>query len=463
MPSRSRASAVTRFPCRRTFAAAVSLALGGAACNRGPAQEGVLAELKKREPARVLVAPVETREMVRRIETTTRVESESQVQVYPRAEGVVVELAVEEGDPVAADQVLAQLDDRDARLRVDDARAALEEARGNQPKLDLAVREFEARLSSAQRSAEQAERDHARNVSLAETRLDAPALLSSKDLEASQLAVDRATAEWHTAEFLLERAKVEREAGKTAVDRAQVALQRAELELSFTRIVAPVAGVVSERGIKVGDTVSATTAAFSLTDPMRLRAVFYRPQRELPLFRVAPAKPGNGSGAHGAAPTEAERAITAFAEALPGHRFLGRIQRIAPTIDAASGNFRVTAELDGSAEGAPAVRLLPGMLVRIEIVTERHPHALVVKKRALRHEGDQASIFVVRDGVARAIAVEPSLADDEWVEVAPKAGATLAPGELAIVVGNRDLEDGAPVEATADGVEATLERGADGD
>ena len=69
-------------------------------------EAGVTA-LKKREPARVLVEPVVVREMVRRLETTTRVESEHQVDLFTRASGIVTDLYVEEGDYVKAGQVLA--------------------------------------------------------------------------------------------------------------------------------------------------------------------------------------------------------------------------------------------------------------------------------------------------------------------------------------------------------------------
>jgi len=422
--------------------------LFAASCTKSTsdAAEDSFAAAKKRDPARVLVEPIARREMLQRLETTTRVESESSVQVFPRASGVVVQLHVEEGQSVEANQILARLDDRDARLRLDDAQAALKEAQDALPKLDLATRESKALLDNAKRAAEQSERDHERNVAISQGGPDSPGLISSKDLDASKLALDRARSDLATAELALERAKVEQANGANAVVRAEVAVSRAELELSYTEVVAPVAGVVAERNIKLGDTVSNAAAAFTLTDLTRLRAVFHRPQRELRMFAAGFA-PGAAGDSHGES-SSAELSIVATAEALPGKTFAGRIERVAPTIDAASGNFRVTARLETNPTDGGAGRLLPGMLVRLEIVTDRRADALVAPKRAIRREGDRSTIQVVRNGLAHSIEVAEGFGDDAWVEVQPRADERLDVGDLVVVVGNRDLEEGAEVIAT---------------
>lgn len=427
----------------------LALATLGSCGKSDSPQEQSFAGVKKREPTRVLVEPAARREMVRKLETTTRIESESHVQIYPRAGGVVTELLVEEGDVVSAGQVLAKLDDRDARLRLEDARATWGEAKANLPKLELATAESQSRMENAKRSADQATRDHERNVALATGADGSPKLIAEKDLEASSLARDKAWNEYETAKLTYERTKVERQNADSAVERARVATERAELELGYTSITAPVAGVVAERSIKSGDTIGTATLAFVITDPARLRAVFHRPQRELAVFQ------GALQGSNGSDGPLAEVEIFATAEALPGKRFRGRIERIAPTIDVASGNFRITARMEAAAEGDPKARLVPGMLVRLEIVTERHPQALVVPKRAIRREGDRSTIFVVEDGKARSVEVVESFTDDSSVEVTPANGAKLDTGANVVVVGNRDLEEGAEVEmAGPDTVEA---------
>jgi multidrug efflux pump subunit AcrA (membrane-fusion protein) len=126
---------------------------------------------------------------------------------------------------------------------------------------------------------------------------------------------------------------------------------------------------------------------------------------------------------------------------VPGEAYEGHILFISPTVDAASGSFRVTIELDqpGRDDGRP--RLQPGMLVRLSIVTDRHPEALVVPKRALRREADVGFVFAVRDGVAWRIEVLEGFSTDEDVEIVPVEQGSLQVGEGIVVVGNRDLED----------------------
>lgn len=429
--------------------ATLALLVFPAACN--PISDGSdshpieAATIKKRDPARVRVEPVVRREMLRILETTTRVESEQQVEVMARSSGLVVEVLVEEGDRVVRGQVFARLDTRELAIAAADAEVALDEARAAEPRLELAVREAQARLTVSERSHGQAQRDYDRNVAISQPSPDRPALLSPKDLEASRLARDNAEGEVRNSALALERVQLDQGNAKTALQRAELTLERARLNLANMSITAPFDGVLAARNINVGDTISGSTSAFRLTNPERLRAVFYRPQRELGLFTGTGGSTQLAANGASEGAVAAEVGLFASAEALPGRRFGGTILRIAPTIDAQSGNFRVTAQLNQAAEGTPHAQLLPGMLVRLEIITERHPDALVIPKRALRREGDTTTVFVVRENRAVRVAVAEVLSDDESVEVRVVGDGRLEPGDSVIVVGNRDLEDGVEV------------------
>jgi membrane fusion protein, multidrug efflux system len=208
--------------------------------------------------------------------------------------------------------------------------------------------------------------------------------------------------------------------------------------------------VIALSALHPGDSVAATAsfsaragvAGFTLIDTDDLRVVFYRPQRELSLFRPR----DNANGEPG--PVNALE-LTAETEALPGAKFRGVIERVSPTIDPQSGAFRVTASMEVAAENDPTAKLLPGMLVRLHIVTERHPNAHVVPKRAVLREGEVGHIIVVRDGRAHRVTIEEGLSDDEYVEIRAAGENTFEVGEPVVVVGNRDLEEGAEVQIGA--------------
>ncbi|MFT7171124.1 MAG: membrane fusion protein (multidrug efflux system), partial [Paracoccaceae bacterium] len=241
-----------------------------------------------------------------------------------------------------------------------------------------------------------------------------------------------------------ERADAALSSQSIAVDRANLQISTAELNLSFTEVKAPFDGVIASRTAQVGDLASGSTVAFTLTDPDNVRAVVSRPQREFAFFRAAEvrARPASDARMSDAASLD----IEIEPEALPGEVYTGRILFVSPTIDAASGQFRVTLAVDQPQDEEKRPPVLPGMLLRVRIVTERHPNALAVPKRALLREGDSHFVFVADGDKARRVRVEEGFSTDDNVEVVPTEANTLSAGDAVIVVGNRDLEDGDSIE-----------------
>jgi membrane fusion protein (multidrug efflux system) len=181
---------------------------------------------------------------------------------------------------------------------------------------------------------------------------------------------------------------------------------------------------VSARDLSVGDMAAVGQRAFQITDLARPKVLFYRPQRELSL--LCDGQP-----------------LTAISEALPGVVVRGRIERVSPVVDAATGTVKVTAALE------PEGRVLPvGLLMRVEVVLERREGVLLVPKEALLYETENLAVFVARDGIARRLVLVPGLEDARHVEALNGSG--LAEGDALIVVGADRLADGDPVEVAAE-------------
>jgi RND family efflux transporter MFP subunit len=422
--------------------------------------------VKQREAARVRTAPVERREMVQTISTTTTVQSEREVELMPRSGGMVMSVGVEVGDWVEAGTVLAELDRRETQSAIESARIALREVEDAAKKAQFALPEAQNRVATTKLKWEQASREYDRN--------EKAGMISAQALDNLRVARDTAKSEHDGALLAVERALSDIEALGTQEAKAQHALDRAVLDDGHMLVTAPFAGIIASRGLKVGDTagrvrnaVGQIAGAFLLTDPRTLHAIVYRPQRELPMFleaqkaiRQAGARDGDGTGLE----------IRVTAEAVPGRTFRGEIKLVSPTIDATSGSFAVQVSLPPTERGEDG--LLPGMLIRLSIVTERHPDALVVPKRALRREGGSNFVFAVESHRARRIEVGEGFSDDEHVEVVPRDAARLAVGARVVVVGNRELEEGAEVleegapapappqsRVTADAVSAEASKG----
>jgi membrane fusion protein (multidrug efflux system) len=428
----------SKAPRRLVAAALAALVLAGcggskdaSAAEESPTTGGVRA----REATKVIAANLERRDMAAVLETTAVLEADRQVPVVARTAGQVSELFAEEGDSVRAGQVLARLDARNEELALRDAGIALEEARHALAVSAVAIAEAESASATARNQLAQAERDLARDEELFDTASGGVAAVSAKTLEQSRLARDQAAQDVAQRNLAVDRAKVERERSQTALARAEVTRDRAQLALDLMSILAPFDGVVATRSIKAGQNLAGGEAAFVVADPTDLRVVFFRPQRELSVFTAR---------------STSELSIRATTEALPGLEFEGLVQRIAPVVDATSGSFRVTASVRREPLGDRPERLLPGMLLRLSIVTDRRDGALVAEKRAIVREGEQSYLFAVVDEGGQALArrrlVREGYSDASHVEVVPLDDLPLDESTVVVVVGARDLADGEPLE-----------------
>lgn len=429
-----------------------------AACRPGgdaEASEPLSNELRKREATRVRTARAHIQEMVRLVSTTTTIESERQIEIFPRVGGVIIKLKVEERDRVDADQVLAVLDHREADEQVADAELALTEAQDALEGLKLAKAEATERSLSAELAFVAAKNEYDVNKKAYDDNQSAR-LISRIDLQKLKLTQDTNERTWKANQIAESRADLDLANQENVIKRAENALRRQELALSFTNITAPFPGVVAQRTVREGDTVSSSGALFVLTDPEHLRCIVLRPQRELPFFEgVMRGDSQDDPSASAAAVRSIE--IRAVPEAYPDHEYQGTIEIVSPTIDKESGSFRLTISLAQPTKNDPRPRLLPGMLVRLSIVTEREPNALVVPKRALRREGDRYYIYVVEDSTAKRVEVVEGFSNDELVQITFPGivagdAAPIVNGTEVVVVGNRDLEDGEQVQAELTGV-----------
>ena len=290
-------------------------------------------------------------------------EPSARVVVAAQEEGVVTAVAVREGDRVAAGDLVVQLDDR--RIRAE-------------------LAEAQARLLDAQAQARRAKA------------LEGEGLISTS--EADTIRASEAMAEAR-AELLRTRA-------------------------SFTRITAPVAGVVLARHVEVGNLASPRTPLVELAagPGLMLRV----PVSELEVVHL---RPGDTA--------------TVRVDALPDVSMAARIARIFP---AAEGTTRqVTVELT-LADPPAAVR--PGFLARAGMVLENRKGVLLVPEAALQRGSEVPHFVWVLDGdTARVRPVEPGERVDGRVVM--RSG--LAAGDEVVVEGLVRLRDGGPVQRAAGG------------
>ncbi len=170
--------------------------------------------------------------------------------ISSRIEGTIERVYVQDTDYVKAGALIAQIDPRDANTALASARANLEQARAQ---LASARADYAASLSKVRQSeatALQARNDADRYESLFKMRI---ASNSEHDDHVRAAAVADAAVESDSASA--EAAKTVIASRAAAVDAAQAAVDQALLNLDYTRITAPMSGVIGKKTVEEGQRV----------------------------------------------------------------------------------------------------------------------------------------------------------------------------------------------------------------
>jgi membrane fusion protein (multidrug efflux system) len=316
-------------------------------------------------PTTVAVEPVGRGTVVARYTTTATLEAENRAEILARTQGVVTDLVCEEGDRVAADAELLRLEEDAARLRLQQAEVALAEQRS---------------------------------------------VFERHEASLKQEVVSQA--EYDLAKANLEKAKVDRDI--------------AAHELSYTRVRAPFAAVVTRRLVELGQTVNVGTPLFEIASFDPLLARVHVPAKEMGTLRTG-------------------QAVDLVLDSNQ-QKMTGRVQLVSPIIDAASGTVKVTVHVNDYPEGTR-----PGDFAHVSVVTQLHENVLRVPNIAVFEDRNEQVVFVAQDSVAVRRPVEVGFIDDTYTEV--REG--LEEGEQVVVKGQRSLRDGGRIrilDATGEAV-----------
>ena len=339
-------------------AALVLCVLALAACKGGEGEAQAKPGDAPKAPDAVPVEVVKaaTRPVEASYTGTAALEPRGESQVVAKTSGVALGVMVEEGQSVRAGQPLVRLDPDRARLAVAQAEAQMH------------------KLENNYRRAQQ---------------LVGQQMISANDVDQIKYDLENARAQYRMA----------------------------QLENSYTTVVAPISGVIASRSIKTGNFVQINTPIFRIVDDSRMEVTLDVPEREISTLKAG-------------------QPVSLIVDALPGQTFTGTVDRIAPVVDSGSGTFRVVSAFEGGG------LLQPGMFGRIKIDYDQRADALVIPRVALLDDEGDPAVFVVRNGKAARVPVKLGYMDGEWVEI--REGLKL--GEGVVTAGKIALRDSTPVE-----------------
>ncbi len=294
----------------------------------------------------------------------------------PQVSGYVTEVLVKDFDHVKQGQPLLHIDDRVYREKMEQAQAALAEARAQLANSDQSQAQNRAQIASARAnlSAGQAEQQRTRTELQRYETLAERQLVSSSDRDKLRASAQSATAgvaqsqaAIRIAEENLVATRVARQALEARVASAEAALKLARIDLDNTVIRAPRDGQLSEATVRLGQYVTAgSQLLFLVPDTLWVVANF----KEGQTWNMAIGQPA-----------------TFRVDAFQGERLHGHIEQIAPATgsefavlkpDNASGNFtkvvqRLPIRIAIDPDQPLAARLRPGMSVVVEVDTAAEP------------------------------------------------------------------------------------------
>ncbi|HWE22781.1 MAG TPA: efflux RND transporter periplasmic adaptor subunit [Myxococcales bacterium] len=356
----------------------------------------------KKGPSAPAVPDVSVAEVIQRDvpiggELTATLHGHEDVELRARVEGYLKSIDYREGTEVKKGQLLFTIDDQPYRAKLAEAKGALGRAQASLSKADLDVSRY--RPLAEERAISQAELDNA-------------------------IAAQRAA--------------------RAQVDAAKANVENATLDLGYTRIAAPIDGLVGRAQRKVGDLVGkgepTLLSTMSSIDPIRVTVNI----PEALYLRYSSQLQDATSGKPSPAGREGPQLVLADGSTYPQR---GRLILVDRSVDPQTGTLRADLEFPN-----PNRVLRPGLYAKVHYSEEIRPGALLVPQRAVQELQGQFSVVVVN---------AESKAESRKVKVGPRIASLwliddgVKPGEKVIVEGVQKVRDGAAVKATVVPAETT--------
>ncbi|TRZ89721.1 MAG: efflux RND transporter periplasmic adaptor subunit [Rhodocyclaceae bacterium] len=344
---------------------------------KGPAAPAV--------PVRLAKATV--RDMPLRLEITGRTEAYETVTVKSRVDGQVLGVAFTEGQPVRQGDVLLRLDAADFQARLNQA---------------------EANQARSQAQSAKARADVERYVAL----------------RAKGFVSEEKVGEMRTAAAAAE--------STSRADAAAVELAR--LQLSYTTIKAPFAGVVGAKLVFPGTAVKVNETALAVVNRVRpLYVGFAVPEKYLPLLKA-----GMDSG---------KKSMKATISLPDGSSWEGLVRFLDNSVDIATGTIQLKAVVPNHDEN-----LAPGQFVAVSLVLDTLRESVVIPAEAVQQGVQGSFVFVAReDGNVDIRKIRVTSVQQQLVIV----GDGLAGGETVVTEGQLRLTAGARVKSADVAAEGT--------
>jgi len=208
---------------------------------------------------------------------------------------------------------------------------------------------------------------------------------------------------------------------QASYDMLKLQIENARKQLSYTRVTAPMDGIIMTKEIVPGCLLSNTMVPYTIMDADKVQVVISVTEKVIGHIRKG---------------QELEISIPS-AQALP---FKGKVVTVSPAVDNTMA-FQVCIEVDNTQQ-----LIKPGMTARVNILTEQRDNSVVVPASAILSNDTGSYVYVCEDETAIRRPVTTGITDGDRVEIVKG----LSQGELLIVKGQQFLNDKTPVKVSGE-------------
>ena len=373
----------------------------------------------------------------------------NEAMVIPQIPGKVSKVHVKVGQQVKEGDVLIELEAGDVEQQIAQAQAAYEaskasvelskkrlnELESQKSKMEAEISKIDKQIDDAQKALAQSKQAIEPEIARLEERRQKGAITDEQfeeqkaKLEEQLKPLQDGLEKLVQQKAALEKSKLEIESAiksmpydsKTLdaqLNQAKTALDAAKGAADKLKLLSPIDGVVSSLSVQTGQMAAQASPPVTIIDMTALILDI-----RLSEFDVVKVQPG--------------QKVAVYVDAAGSQPVEGVVEWVSPSTDPRSQAYGVRIKLDNSSG-----KLRPGMFARAGLVLDKKENVVVVPKRAIVRQGDQAYVFVIKGGSVERREVQVGMDDGERIEVI----SGLKSGEQVVVKGQAYLKEGQKVD-----------------
>ena len=346
---------------------------------------------KDQPPVPVTVVPAVSQDVPVYLTALGTVQARNTVTVKPQVGGQLMKLNFKEGQEVKAGDVIAEIDPRTIQSQYDQAVAKLKQDQ-------------------------------------------AAAATAKNNLDRSQNLVSKGGQQYVSKQDL-DNLKNTLDQSNASVVADQAAIRASQVQLGFTKVIAPIDGLAGIRAVDVGNIVATTDSIVTLTELHPIYVMFYLPEKNLDMVR---------SSSQGDEQSLSSLEVQALDRVDAHVMATGHLDVIDNTIDTTTGTFRLRSLFDNE-----KTQLWPGQFVNVQLRVRTVKGGLVVPAQAVQRGPDGDYVYLVQgDNTVKMQTVETATEVGDSHVMISKG---LKLGDKVVTEGQFRLKPGSKIQPLAPG------------